>query len=116
MSCFHLLFNNDADCYWCTQNIYETSTIYITTRNELAWKLQVVYKKCISPCNHMSTAVKTSFFCPKNVGILLLNWGGRLTLTEQLIDCSLSKKRIESAEKLLIKADKLLCYTLMIKQ
>ena len=35
--------------------------------------------------------------------------------TEQLIDCSLNKKRMQNAEKLLIKTDKLLCYTLMIK-
>ena len=28
MSCFQSLFNNDADCYWCTQEIYEKSTIY----------------------------------------------------------------------------------------
>ena len=35
--------------------------------------------------------------------------------TEQLIHCSLNKKRTQNAEKLLIKTDKLLCYTLMIK-
>ena len=35
--------------------------------------------------------------------------------TEQLIDCSLSKKRTQNAEKLLIETDKLLCYTLIIK-
>ena len=34
--------------------------------------------------------------------------------TEQLIDCSLSKIRMQDVEKLLIKTDKLLCYTLMI--
>ena len=28
MSCFQLLFNNDADCYWYTQMIYEKLTIY----------------------------------------------------------------------------------------
>ena len=35
--------------------------------------------------------------------------------TEQLIDCSLSKKRTQNAKKLLIETDKLLCYTLIIK-
>ena len=35
--------------------------------------------------------------------------------TEQLIDCSLNKKRMQNAEKLLVKTDKLLCYTLIIK-
>ena len=35
--------------------------------------------------------------------------------TEELIDCSLSKKRMQNVEKLLSKTDKLLCYTLMIK-
>ena len=35
--------------------------------------------------------------------------------TEQLTDCSLSKKRMQNVDKLLIKTDKLLCYTLMIK-
>ena len=67
---FHSLFNNDADCYWYTQKVYETSTIYITTRNELAGKLTVVYKKSIRPYNYMSTAVETSFFCLHNVGFL----------------------------------------------
>ena len=33
---------------------------------------------------------------------------------EQLTDCSLSKIRMQDVEKLLIKTDKLLCYTLMI--
>ena len=34
--------------------------------------------------------------------------------TKQLIDCSLSKIRMQGVEKLLIKTDKLLCYILMI--
>ena len=34
--------------------------------------------------------------------------------TEQLIDCSLSKIRMQDVEKLLIKTDKLLCYTFRI--
>ena len=67
-SCFYSLFNNDTDYYWYTQKFYGTSTIYITTRKELAGKLTVVYKKCIRPYNHMSTAVITSFFCPQSVG------------------------------------------------
>ena len=75
---FHSLFNNDADCYWYTQRICETSTIYITTRNELAGKLTVLYKKYIRPYNYMSKAVKNSFFCPQNVEFIILNWGGRL--------------------------------------
>ena len=53
----HSLFSNDADCYWYDQQIYETLTIYITTRNELAGKLTVGYKKCICSYNHMSTVV-----------------------------------------------------------
>ena len=109
------MFNNDVDYYWYTEKIYETSTVYITTKNELAGKLTVVYKKWIRSCNHMSTAIKTSFSFTQNVGFLILNWGGRLMQTEQLIDCSLSKKRMQNADKLLIKTDKLLCYTLMIK-
>ena len=40
----------------------------ITARNELAVELTVAYKECIRPCNHMLAAVKTSFFCPQNVG------------------------------------------------
>ena len=63
----------NTDCYWHTQKICETSTIYITIRNELAVKLvlqRVSCKKYICPYNHMLAAVKTSFFCPKNVGFL----------------------------------------------
>ena len=99
----------NADCYWHTQKICETSTIYITIRNELAVKLvlqSIACKKCIYPYNYMLEAVKTSFFCTKNVGV-----GGQ---TKQLIDCSLSKIRMQDVERLLIRTDKLLCYTLMI--
>ena len=99
----------NADCYWYTQKICETSTIYITIRNELAVKLvlqSIACKKCIYPYNYMLEAVKTSFFCTKNVGV-----GGQ---TKQLIDCSLSKIRMQDVERLLIRTDKLLCYTLMI--
>ena len=32
-----------------------------------------------------------------------------------MIDCSVSKKRMQNVEKLLSKTNKLLCYTLMIK-
>ena len=37
----------------------------------------------------MSAVNQTSFFHPKNVRFLILNWHGQLTQTEQLIDCSL---------------------------
>ena len=37
----------------------------------------------------MSAVNQTSFFHPKNVRFLILNWHGQLTRTEQLIDCSL---------------------------
>ena len=65
----------------------------------------------------MSTAVKTFviFFSPKMLDFLILNWGGRLMQTKELIDCSLSKKKMQNVKKLLSKTDKLLCYTLMIK-
>ena len=64
----------------------------------------------------MLTAVKTSFFsAPKMLDFLILNWGGRLTWTKDLIDCSLSKKRMQNVEKLFSKTDKLLRYTLVIK-
>ena len=55
--------------------------LYITTtRKELAGKVTLVYKKCIRPDNHMSTIttcrhVKTSFFCPQNVGFFNYKFG-----------------------------------------
>ena len=52
-------------------------------------------KKSILPCNHMSAVFETSFFRPKNVGLSILNWGGRLTWTEQLTDCGLKPLRNE---------------------
>ena len=55
-----------------------------------------------------------NFSVPKMLDILILNWGKRLVQTEELIDCSPSKKRMQNAE-LLIKTNKLLCYALMIK-
>ena len=42
----------------------------ITARNELAVELTVAYKECIRPCNHMLTAVKTSFSAPKMLDLL----------------------------------------------
>ena len=64
----------------------------------------------------MLTAVRTSFFsAPKMLDFLIPNWDGRLMRTEELIDCSVSNKRMQNVEKLLSKTDKLLCYTLMIK-
>ena len=92
--------------------------LYITTtRKELAGKVTLVYKKCIRPDNHMSTITtcrqlsKLLFSAPKMLDFLIINLGERLMRTKQLIDCSLSKKRMQNAEKLLIKPGKLLCYT-----
>ena len=39
----------------------------------------------------MSAVVETLFFRPKISDYLILNCGGRLTRTEQLIDCGLSR-------------------------
>ena len=76
--------------------------------------IKIACKKCICPYNHRLAAVKTSFFCPKNVGFLnsKLEW---VTDVNQTTDCGLrlSKIRMQDVEKILIKTDKLLSYTLI---
>ena len=42
-------------------------------------------------------AVNETFFRPKNVGFLIINWGGQLTWTGKLIDCSLAKTVIRKS-------------------
>ena len=44
----------------------------------------------------MSAVVEISFFCPKNVGFLFLNWGGWLMQPKQLIDCGPMKIKLKS--------------------
>ena len=63
----HCLTMN-AECYWHTQKICETSTIYITIRNELAIKLVLQRVACknvsvlITTCWQLS---KLHFSAPK---------------------------------------------------
>ena len=62
----------NTDCYWHTQKICETSTIYITIRNELAVKLALQRVACKNASVLITTGWQLSKlrFCPKNVGFL----------------------------------------------
>ena len=43
---------------------------------------------------------KLHLSAPKMLDFLVLSWGGRLMQTEELVDCSLNKKRMQNEGKL----------------
>ena len=75
------LFNNTADD-WHTQK----KRLISGKMNSYEGLREKIYHHY---CNHMSSVAETSFFRPKMSGFLILNWGGRLTRTEQLTDFGL---------------------------